>query len=326
MAALHKSLHASDATIMSGTFSRTAGGDPLVARISRTNNQRLSLLHNALLKGLKTINKRNLLHGKIASRRLFMRVFPNELRLLDQLLMKAQTRAQIGYWTTAYPIETEEYRLLLRVLFYLRQWAEDSFRLAVEVEHFLYLLDKYHNCMEKKPHDFNHDVSEAAEEFSHVQSQSVAPPVPPTFQALLPATPAHCTSGFETSDEPPGCPFTRDSSVRFGLFAKNNRLPKNNCRMSESLNPMANIFEAPVRETKFAGDPQEADQLVFMKVPIAVAHRIHLIVIPVEAAMMMTITIVVAGAVGISLADDLEMTEQKTNLALLRSRAQRRGT
>ncbi|KAJ7088944.1 hypothetical protein C8R44DRAFT_751628 [Mycena epipterygia] len=235
-AALHKSLHASDATIMSGTFLQSRAGDSSLENVDQ------------------------------------------EAPVVVELLMKAQTRARIGYRTTGYCIRTEEYRLLLQVLFDLRQWAEDSFRLAgkclpaipswgddddleeywslndfkilavcfrVEGEHLLYLLDKYHDFIEKKHHDFNRDVSEAAKEFSRARSQSVAPPVPLTFRAPLPATPAHGTSDFETSDEQPRRPFTRDSSVRFGLFAKNNGLPKNNHRMSEILNPMANVFEAP---------------------------------------------------------------------------------
>ncbi|KAJ7132459.1 hypothetical protein C8R44DRAFT_871413 [Mycena epipterygia] len=101
-----------------------------VAKIGN-NRQIKSRRNEALLKGLKTIGKNHLLSAGLATRRLFMAVFPDELELLDNLFSHVQTRKTRGYMgTLGYRLVIDDYQVLLRILFTRKLAAEDSFRIA----------------------------------------------------------------------------------------------------------------------------------------------------------------------------------------------------
>jgi hypothetical protein len=160
------------------------GGNP---QIKTRRNKALEI-------GLRTIEKSHLLSSGLATRRLFMQVFPAELELLDDLFTRAQARKR-KYDDPGYRLMIEDYQILLRVLFSRKSAAEDSFRMAgknppplplwgadddlefyslndfeilavcfrAEVENFLYTLDRYHDFLAGKPQDASRGVMHAAE-------------------------------------------------------------------------------------------------------------------------------------------------------------------
>ncbi|KAJ7097358.1 hypothetical protein C8R44DRAFT_949411 [Mycena epipterygia] len=262
-----------------------------VAKIGN-NRQIKSRRNEALIKGLKTIGKNHLLSAGLATRRLFMAVFPDELELLDNLFSYAQTRKMTGFMgTLGYRLVIDDYQVLLRVLFTRKVVAEDSFRMAgktppplpswgsdddldeyysandfeilavcfrAEVENFLYTLDRYYDFVSGRPRDSNHEVMQVAEEYSQRSRSTSAPVVSQSTQSQV----QRAATFIESSNEAPRQPFTRDTSVRFGNFARNNGLPRNNRRMSEILNPMSTIFESPpARGTRMTEEPEETDQM-----------------------------------------------------------------
>ncbi|KAJ7120349.1 hypothetical protein C8R44DRAFT_623658, partial [Mycena epipterygia] len=138
-----------------------------------------------------------LLTAQRASRRIFTYVFPRELELLEALLTNVE-RLQLVGSTFGYRVEKDRFQQLLQILYRLRVLAEDSFRIAgktppalpswgddedildvydqnsfeisgvcfrVEVENFLWLLDKYYNFAERKPQDRDPEASNAADDW-----------------------------------------------------------------------------------------------------------------------------------------------------------------
>ncbi|KAJ7148468.1 hypothetical protein C8R43DRAFT_1129106 [Mycena crocata] len=265
-----------------------------VAKIGN-NPQIKSRRNEALVKGLKTIDKGYLLTAGLATRRLFMAVFPDELELLDGLFSHAQTRERKYRLGPGYRLVNDDYQVLLRVLFSRKISAEDSFRLAgktppplpswaadddldgyysfndyeilgvcfrAEVENFLYTLDRYHDFRARKPRDSNHEVMQAAKEFSQRSRSGSAAPVLRKVRSSPQVEHGSPHASYrESSAEPPRQPFPRYSSVRLGHSARNNGLPKNNRRLSEILTPMATIFESSSRGTNPTGVPEEMDQM-----------------------------------------------------------------
>ncbi|KAJ7732554.1 hypothetical protein B0H16DRAFT_1468533 [Mycena metata] len=86
--------------------------------------------NDALSKGLKTIDKAHLLSAGLATQRLFLAVFPDELELLNNVFRQAEKREWYGTFGAGYRVVVAHYEVLLRVLFNRRLSAEDSFRLA----------------------------------------------------------------------------------------------------------------------------------------------------------------------------------------------------
>ncbi|KAJ7024232.1 hypothetical protein C8F04DRAFT_1270561 [Mycena alexandri] len=100
-----------------------------VAKIA--GHPQIKARHNkALSKGLKTIHKTHLLSAGLATQRLFLAVFPDELELLNNVFTQAKMCECYGTFGTGYKVVTNDYEILLRVLFNHRFSAEDPFRLA----------------------------------------------------------------------------------------------------------------------------------------------------------------------------------------------------
>jgi hypothetical protein len=243
----------------------------------------------ALLKGLKTINKQYLMSAQKASRKMYTVVFPHELELLYEILIKPE-RLQLLSGDKAYRVQKDVYQVLLRILFDLRKASQDSFRLAgktppsipswgddddleetylendyeilgicfrVEVEHFLWLLDKYHDFVQRQPQERYPETTEAAREFARAsrtpdpRDQSASPQRTPRDQF---------TAG--SADEYRQQSYIRSTPERVGYFGRNSGLPRNNRRMSEILNPMSTIFEESSHSNfGIKGEPTEMEQM-----------------------------------------------------------------
>ncbi|KAJ7150131.1 hypothetical protein C8R43DRAFT_1128178 [Mycena crocata] len=258
-----------------------------------TNAAILARRSEALIKGATAIGKGVLLSAQKASRRLFSTVFPGELDLLEDLLTNVE-RLELRDGSPVFRVVRAKFQKLQHILLQLRGLAEDSFRAAgrtpqslpswgddedilevydpnafeilgvcyrVEVENFLFVLDKYYNFADRKPQERDTEAASAASEWIRSTGRMNAPDRSDSNIRGFPRSENDSETKPKRSAISPAT--TTGSTVRFGPTAPNHGLPQNNRRMTEILNPMAPIFQtAPDRTSShLPTDPAEAEQM-----------------------------------------------------------------
>jgi hypothetical protein len=158
----------------------------------------LARREDALTKGADAIEKAYLHNAIAAPRRLYEHTFPKELDLLSNTLSVFERQPVTVKRIYGYRLHRVSYQALVQILKEMRDLASDSFVMAgtplpglpswgdrqnvfqfhdendfevlavcfrIEVEHFLTLMDKYHNFQEGKPQELDPEAAEVVAEF-----------------------------------------------------------------------------------------------------------------------------------------------------------------
>ncbi|KAJ6516647.1 hypothetical protein C8R47DRAFT_1205875 [Mycena vitilis] len=282
--------------------------------------------NDALVKGLKEIEKNHLLSAGLATRRLFKTVFPAELDLLECLFSHAQSRERLDGGGNGYRLVIDDYQVLLRVLYSRKTRAEDAFRMAgkrpppipsggadddledyfslndfeilaicfrAEVENFLYTLDRFYDFVDGQPWDASHEVMQLADQFEPRPRRGSASPAVENIRPPVKVEPS------EPPEEQRRKPFVRDTSGQ-------NQKRQIRCEEWDlSHHKGAEIHLRICLETVLATEGVVTRQEDTLSFPVN-KHLIHRMMIPVTAT-----TTVIVIAVGILIyqvvEDDLEI-------------------